>query len=737
MQLSLCFVALLAVADAGIQVGDHSYGSDIMEALSRPTLKEYKKANADKAAKDAGKAADNGKTAAVDKVIQMLADLATTVRAEGIAEAKSYNKFVCFCQEMEKAKDHAIKEEKDAKRSLRASIEKLTTGKKKDKKTIKGLEKNIVDTNDDETKADKDNADAAKAYADEKADFEKAISSTRNALKTLKASKPSLLQVQATSSAVDEAMAMADAFGLVPSAGASLLQAPEVEMENYKGHSDGVVGILEKALHEFREKKAKSDSTEVARVMKYDMTKQSYANRLKAKTLEAKETGKEKDGKTVNIADDNQKLKTETAELLDDEDYLKELFKMCKKKAETWDERSKVRTDELSALIAAADIVKGAVRAKTSSSTIRFAQRGVSVRIAQAIARDDGAMDALEEAAEEKEAVVFLQERSVSLHTPEDENRAGRISELLQTAGMRAKSAALTSLALEISAEKPRGMEKISTLISELIKRLQAKAANAATQKGFCDKGMGDANRKKSSATSAITELDDSLGKLQADKKIVSDAIKTLTGETKELNAAQAKADQMRKEEKTESAATILEAKEGLAAVKSAIGILDGFYNKAAKNENKEFKTTKKVADNSPKAGFAGGEAYKGSQDKATGVISMLDVIKSDFVRTIVETEKSEDLAVQDYKAMTDTTQTSIKEKTAITKARKKEKSDAESRIHAQKKALKRQKDTLDGALQELEELNKVCVATQMSYKERVARREDEIASLNQALKLL
>jgi len=227
------------------------------------------------------------------------------------------------------------------------------------------------------------------------------------------------------------------------------------------------------------------------------------------------------------------------------------------------------------------------------------------------------------------------------------------------------------------------------------------------------------------------------LGKLQADNKIVTDAIETLTGEIKELKTAQAKADHMRKEEKTESAATIVEAKAGLAAVKSAIGILDKFYSQAAKKKNQEFKTTKKVRDNSPKAGFAGGEAYKGSQDKATGVISMLDVIKSDFVRTIVETEKSEDLAVQDYKAMTDTTQTSIKEKMAMTKDRKKEKSDAESRIDAQKKALKRQKDTLDGALQELEELRKVCAPDPMSYEDRVARREDEIASLNKALKIL
>merc|ERR1719482_1187148 len=93
-------------------------------------------------------------------------------------------------------------------------------------------------------------------------------------------------------------------------------------------------------------------------------------------------------------------------------------------------------------------------------------------------------------------------------------------------------------------------------------------------------------------------------------------------------------------------------------------------------------------ADDAPDAGFEGGEAYKGDQSSATGVLSMLDVILSDFVRTIKETEKAEEEADQDHQAFTQETTTSLKEKEAIEKARKKEKSDADAKFDKDKESL-------------------------------------------------
>merc|ERR1719258_8246 len=65
-----------------------------------------------------------------------------------------------------------------------------------------------------------------------------------------------------------------------------------------------------------------------------------------------------KDQKIAAIESNSEELTTVAATLLDDQQYLKELTEICSAKAKTWDQRSKCRQDELSALTAATAIIK-------------------------------------------------------------------------------------------------------------------------------------------------------------------------------------------------------------------------------------------------------------------------------------------------------------------------------------------------------------------------------------------
>merc|ERR1719478_367506 len=107
-----------------------------------------------------------------------------------------------------------------------------------------------------------------------------------------------------------------------------------------------------------------------------------------------------KEQKIADIASNSEELTTVAATLLDDKMYLKELTEICSAKAKTWDQRSKCRADELSALTAATEIIKSKVAEKTSSATIRFVQQGVSVVLANDVAKNDDAMEAIEASAE-------------------------------------------------------------------------------------------------------------------------------------------------------------------------------------------------------------------------------------------------------------------------------------------------------------------------------------------------
>merc|ERR1719223_2532916 len=122
------------------------------------------------------------------------------------------------------------------------------------------------------------------------------------------------------------------------------------------------------------------------------------------KNQELSETKKAKSKAQEDIAATNEQLSTVEATLLDDKEYTNTLSKMCSDKAKTWDQRSRVRADELATLTQAIGVIKGAVKGNTSAKTIRFAQQAMSVRVANTVATDASAMDEIEAEAEAAEA---------------------------------------------------------------------------------------------------------------------------------------------------------------------------------------------------------------------------------------------------------------------------------------------------------------------------------------------
>merc|ERR1719379_577754 len=228
--------------------------------------------------------------------------------------------------------------------------------------------------------------------------------------------------------------------------------------------------------------------------------------------------------------------------------------------------------------------------------------------------------------------------------TPNDGRE--EVMKLLRTKGSQIKSTLLTALASQIAANP---FKKITKLIQELIERLLQEAANEANQKGWCDKALGDAEHRRENAVTAVEELNNEMAGLEAKRDKLTEDLAVLTKEIKELEAARDKAEKERAEEKAESEATITEANAGLEATEMAIDILDKFYKSAANRAKKDpTALVQGPLDDMPDAGFDAGETYAGGQGASTGILGMLDVMKSDFVRTISLTKKAEDEAAKD-----------------------------------------------------------------------------------------
>jgi len=710
-----------------------------------PTLADYKEDKASEAAAKEAAGAKDAKMAAVNKVVTMLEDLRTQVLDEGEKEAKTYNEFACFCKTTMKGKSEAISKGKDAKTSITAAINLKTSERENLDTAIGNLEGDIAKAKEEMKKLTTTSDESLAVYTTNEADLASAIFALEGAIKELKSSKkPSLMQIQGLSKTLEKASLMADALGL-SSLPAFLQKAggPEVEMEDYKFHSDDIVGSLEKLLTDFTKQKNTVDADEVKRVKTYDMAMQDLTDLVKAKEHELAGKQEKKDHAIEAIESNNQELTTVSSQLLDDMEYLSELSTISSEKAKTWDQRSKVRADELSALTAAIDIVKGTVATKTKASTIRFAQTGVTVRMADAVATSESSMEAIEAAAEEaeegSEALGFLQRRLISRHSPADKQQAGKqaILDLLRNKGQQLHSTMLTALAGQVAATANEDVfAKVKVLIQELIERLLQEAANEANQKGWCDKALADATQKRTYAAEEIDSLNSELASLEAKLDEYTLNIKELDEEIKAIIKEQKENAKLRSEEKDENHKTVQEAEAGLSAVNLAIDILTKFYATAAK-EKVALELVQGPADDMPDSGFEAGEAYKGAGGEAGGIVGMLEVIQSDFTRTIKETEKAEDKAEEEYLAFQTESGKSRAEKEMALAQNTHYKDDTELKIESDTESLKKETTILKTSIEELMELQTTCIDTGMTYAERVARRQDEIESLKKALCIL
>jgi hypothetical protein len=555
-----------------------------------------------------------------------------------------------------------------------------------------------------------------------------------------------LLQLKNVQETIRTATELADALGLANKATTAFLQqAPEVAMEDYKFHSNDIIETLENLMKSFRTEKADVDAAEVESVKLHDSLIQEQTDLKKAKELELDDTKKARENKIDEIAMANSELTTVAATLLDDQQYLSELSTLCTNKARTWDQRSQVRQDELSALTAAIDIVKGGVTERTTAATVRLAQAGVTVRLAHAQAINPHVMEAIEAEAEaaDSSSMSFLQRLSSKkgflAQTPlSAEASRDKIAAMFKTKGSQLKSTLLTALASQIAAVsgKDDPFAKVKFLIQELIERLLKEAGNESNQKDWCDKATADAEQKRDYAAKAVQEHNSAMAVLEAKRDKLNEQIGDLVQAINQTKMERAEAVAMRAEEKADNENTIEEANYGLEAISEAMDIIDKFYKTVAKS-TVETSLVQGPADDAPDAGFKNFEAYTGGQGEATGSIGMMEVIKGDFTRTISETQKAEMEAEQDHLQYMTESGMSLAQKETAAGERAKQLSDALEKLEGETEDLSDQMQILTTSIKELLELKPACVDTGMSYEERVARREDEIAALQRGLCIL
>merc|ERR1712061_565167 len=183
----------------------------------------------------------------------------------------------------------------------------------------------------------------------------------------------------------------------------------------------------------------------------------------------------------------------------------------------------------------------------------------------------------------------------------------------------------------------------------------------------------------------------------------------------------------LRLEEKAENEQTIKDAGEAQTAVAQALTVLKEFYAKAGE--------ATAFVQQAPPAIFD--SPYQGMQSENGGVIGMLEVIESDFARLEADTKASEATAQKEYDEFMTDSKVDKSEKSTDIEHKTAKKQDESQALTVKKADLEGTQKELDAALAYFDKLKPSCVDAGVSYEDRVARRKEEIESLQEALKIL
>merc|ERR1719198_2429136 len=179
-------------------------------------------------------------------------------------------------------------------------------------------------------------------------------------------------------------------------------------------------------------------------------------------------------------------------------------------------------------------------------------------------------------------------------------------------------------------------------------------------------------------------------------------------------------------------------AKEGLEAVSQALTILKVFYKNAAKAKSLlqvKAERASPVDEDTSGAGFKGN--YAGKQQAAKGIIGMLEVIQTDFERTLRVTEASEKKSHEEFTKFDRASKSDIAGKETKLNLDEEDLTTTDNTITQKMSDLQTNMNLLDSALERLEELKPMCIDSGMSYAKRVEKREEEMEALKRALCIL
>merc|ERR550537_549922 len=362
----------------------------------------------------------------------------------------------------------------------------------------------------------------------------------------------------------------------------------------YKSKSGGIVDTLEDMLEKAKAELADAQKAEMNSKFDYEQLKQKLEDAMKFGTKELGETKSAKAAAEEAKAVAENDLAVADKATAESTKHLTDLQNECMTAATEYETSQHSREEELTALATAKKILEE----KTGGATDR--------------------------------EYSFIQLQSKSKAGAREQQVKDRVVGLLQELATKDNSDALSLLADRVQAASMMGEDpfaKIKGLISEMIEKLEADAAKEVGHKAFCDKEMKETKAKKEEKESDLDTLGTNIDKATSKIAKLKEEIATLEAELLAIAEAQKKADEIRAEEAAAWKEAKADYESGVEGVGMALQVLRDYY--AEKEE---------ALIQQP----APGATHTKATGAATGIIGMLEVIESDFTKSLADGSAAE-----------------------------------------------------------------------------------------------
>jgi len=535
----------------------------------------------------------------VTKVIELIKELQAKIEADGVAGEKVYNKFACWCEKTTDRKAAAIEQaKKDIQRlgnqvlSLKGKVATLAF-------EIAKLAKDLAENEDEQAKSTEIRERQAADYLQEKAEMEQTINALERAVKVLSGAgtgNKSLLAVKSTLSAALSVAASREQQDIVN----SFLES------GYSPQSETIQGILKDMYATFTTNLESNTSDDMKSQAQFE-EKMSLLQEQHATWTESKRKKEgEKADKEQTLADTQQQLEDTTNQMNDDAEFFDNTKKQCKAKSDEWDERHRLRAEEISGIAEALKILDNEDARKLFDTSIKAGFEASFTQLSR--------------------------------------NPSTRAYQALRKAAADTHSLRLASLAAKV--KKHGHFDVVIKAINEMMAELDSEEKDDASTRDECKDKTHKKKERKAVLVHKIERNVAKITKLNTKLEKISKTIENTTAARKQAREDLAEMTQLRADDHDAFQQAKSDDESAIELLSNAIGKLSSYAESNAIDTGKleearflqepEFEVSE---DQAPDAQFSGKDSHK---QEGKGIVSILTMLKEDLTLEVSNAVKAE-----------------------------------------------------------------------------------------------